>query len=102
MDNLVHTRLASRITSLGSTTEHVLACKLLAEKEDTSVDYETIILMLDMSKAFDNVRRNSLIQQLKSILDEDELHIIKILLKDVKLTVQMGNYKGEEIMTNIG
>ena len=58
--------------------------------------------MLDMSKAFDTVQRNSLIQQLKSILDEDELHIIKILLKDVKLTVRMGNYKGEEIVTNIG
>ncbi len=58
--------------------------------------------MLDMSKAFDTVQRNSLIQQLKSILDEDELHIIKILLKDVKLTVRMGKYKGEEIVTNIG
>ncbi len=85
-----------------NTTEHVFACKLLAEKAVTSVDYETTILLLDMSKAFDTVQRNTLLQQLKSILDDDEIHIMKIILKDVKLVVRMGKYRGEEINTNIG
>ena len=55
-----------------------------------------------MSKAFDTVQRNSLVKQLRSILEEDELHIIKILLTDVKLKVRIGKEMGEEIITNIG
>ena len=85
-----------------NTTEHIFACKLLAEKAVTSVDYETTILLLDMSKAFDTVQRDSLLQQLKSILDDDEIHIIKILLIEVRLVVRTGKYRGEEINTNIG
>ena len=55
-----------------------------------------------MSKAFDTVQRNNLLQKLKTILDDDELHIMKILLKDVKLIVRVGKHKGDEIVTNIG
>ncbi len=31
-----------------------------------------------------------------------QVHIMKILLKDVKLVVKMGKHYGEEILTNIG
>ncbi len=85
-----------------NTTEHVFTCKILAEKAITSDNYKTNILLLDMSKAFDTVQRNSLVKQLKSILEDDELHMIKILLTDVKLRVRMGKRMGEEIVTNIG
>ena len=66
-----------------STTKHVFTCKILVEKAITSECYETTILLLDMSKAFDTVK-------------------IKILLKDVKLSVRIGNEFGEKIKTNIG
>ena len=36
-----------------------------------------------MSKAFDTVRRNTLIEDLAQILDPAELHMIKILVEDV-------------------
>ncbi len=85
-----------------NTTERVFVCKLLAEKAMTAVDYETTMLLLDMSKAFDTVQKDSLLQQLKSILDDDEIHIMKILLKEVKLVLRMGKHRGEEINTNIG
>ncbi len=68
----------------------------------TSANYETTILLLDKSKAFDTVQRNNLLQQLKTILDDDELHIMKILLKDVKIVIRVGKHKGDEIVTNIG
>ena len=42
-----------------STTENVFTFKVLAETAITSKDYETHILMLDMSKAFDTVQRKS-------------------------------------------
>ena len=44
------------------TTEHVFTCKVLAEKAITSENYEIVILLLDMSKAFDTGRGNSLLQ----------------------------------------
>ncbi len=55
-----------------------------------------------MSKAFDTVRRNELFDVLREILDEDEIHMIKILVEDVKLTVRVGNNLGNNITTNIG
>ena len=85
-----------------STTEHVFAFKSLAEKAVTSSNYEIIIEMLDMSKAFDTVERGKLFEILKKILDEDELHLMKVLLQDVKLHVRIGNQTGKAIKTNIG
>ena len=73
-----------------STTEHVFTFKLLAEKAITSADYEVTLLMLDMSKAFDTVRRKDLINILKEVLDDDEIHIMKILLQNVNLIVRVG------------
>ena len=40
--------------------------------------------------------------QLKEILDEDELHIMKVLLTDVRLKVRIGKELGKEIVTNVG
>ncbi len=41
-----------------STTEQLSNFKILAEKAITSEDYKIILLLLDMSKAFDTVRRD--------------------------------------------
>ena len=43
-----------------STTEHVFAMKILCEKAMTSCDYSTLILLLDMTKAFDTINREHL------------------------------------------
>ena len=48
-----------------------------------------------MSKAFDSVNRTILMEDLKSIVDEDELHILKILIEDVKIGVWNGNKTGD-------
>ncbi len=86
-----------------STTEQVLTMKLLAEKTITSTDYTIHILMLDMSKAFDTVDRNTLFEDLKEILDHDELHMLKILIENVELTVRVSsNYSQKSIKTAIG
>ena len=55
-----------------------------------------------MSKALDTVKRNNLIELLETLLDPDETHMMKILLKDVKLGVRIGKEFGEKIKTNIG
>jgi len=85
-----------------STTEQVFTFKCLAEKAITSKSYEIIIEMLDMSKAFDTVERGKLFEILQTVLADDELHLMKILIKDVQLQVRVGNTTGSSIMTNIG
>jgi|GEM_PF-4699558 len=85
-----------------SATELVSVMKNLAEKAITSTEYKINFLMLDMSKAFDSVNRNTLLQDLKNYIQPDELHIISILLHDVDLTVRCGKTKGEKFSTNKG
>ena len=77
--------------------------KVLAEKAVTSSDYTIHILMLDMSKAFDTVDRKTLFTDLEEILDYDELHMLKLLVENVELTVRVGkSYSSETIKTTIG
>ena len=85
-----------------STTEHVFAYKLLAEKAITSCNYTSNIILMDMSKAFDKVNRKILLEDLKQIVDDDELHLLKLLLDDVELTVRCGSTKGIPFKTNRG
>ena len=85
-----------------STTEHVLAVKLMCEKAITSLNYELFAKLLDMSKAFDTVRRKMLLNDLKQILDADEYHMLSILILDVRLKVRVGDCEGEEIITEVG
>ena len=54
-----------------------------------------------MSKAFDSIQRNTLIEDLKNVLNQDELHLIRILL-DVKIAAQCGNYKSRFFSTDTG
>ena len=84
-----------------NTTEHVMAIKLLAEKAISSDDYHIHILMTDMSRAFDTVSRKLLMEDLKEVLNDDELHIIKLLFHHVKLVVKCGTSAGEEFTTHI-
>ena len=84
------------------TTEQLLAIKLMAEKAATTPNHETQVLLMDMSKAFDRVERGVVIEDIKKILEKDELHLVKVLIKDVKLAVRVGKTMGKEFTTNIG
>ena len=59
------------------------AFKLLAEKALTNTNYQMNFLKLDTSKAFDTIQRGYLFNDLKEILEEDELHLIHLLLGNV-------------------
>lgn len=50
-------------------TENVVARKLMAEKEMKSATYELTIVAMDMSKGFDGVTRQRLMEDLRGILD---------------------------------
>ena len=54
-----------------------------------------------MSKAFDSIQRNTLIEDVKNVLNQDELHLIRILL-DVKIAAKCANYKNRFFSTDTG
>ena len=85
-----------------NTTEHVLAIKLLCDKAMTSTDYQTHILLLDMSKAFDTVDRLKLYHILETKINKDELNLANTLLKDVTIQIKNDNSLGQTFTTNIG
>jgi len=72
--------------------------KLLTEKAVMTSNYQASVLFMNMSKAFDRVERCTVLEYLRTILQEDELHLIKHLMEDVNLAVQLG----KEFSTNIG
>ena len=63
-----------------STTEHVFTSKLIIEKTNTARNESAHLIMLDMSKAFDSINRNQLIEDLRNTIETNELHIISTLL----------------------
>ena len=84
------------------TTEQLLTIKLPAEKAAYALNYVTDLLIMDMSEAFDRVERGKLIEDLRTILQDDELHLVKIVMEDMKLAVRVGNTTGNQFPTNIG
>ena len=101
IDNEIPTSQAAYRSGRG-TTEQLLTIKLMAEKAANTPNYMTDILLMDMSKAFDRVERGKLIEDLKTILQDDELHLVKILMEDMKLAVRVGSTTGNQFSTNIG
>ena len=84
-----------------STTEHVLATKLVIERTLTSENEEVHLLLLDMSKAFDTMERKTLINDLELILEPDEIFLFCKLL-DIKLAVKCGSTLGNLFETDTG
>ena len=54
-----------------------------------------------MSKVFNSIQRNTLIEELKNVLNQDELNLIRILL-DVKIPAKCGNYNSLFFSTDTG
>ena len=52
-------------------------------------------MMIDMSKAFATVNRKTLLKKLETILDENEIRIMYLLINNLKLKVTVGRSLGE-------
>ena len=85
-----------------STTEQIFTLKLLIEQAIGSQEYTLWILLMDMSKAFDTVKRDILIEDLRTIMERDELHLCKILIEDVQLSVRVGKSTSQPFITQQG
>ena len=76
--------------------------KVIAEIAIRITNFETHILMMDMSQAFDTVNKKTLMQDQRNILDPRELHIIKVMIEDVRLIVDVDGNRGQPFETNVG
>ena len=84
-----------------STTEHIFAAKMAIE-QITNARNETLhLVLLDMSKAFDSIKRKDLIEHLQHIIAADEPHIMKKML-EVSLVVRCEDSISEPFHTNTG
>ena len=55
-----------------------------------------------MSSAFDTIRRQKLLNILETIIDDDEMRLVRFLLTNTSLEIKMNNTKTEPFQTNIG
>ena len=84
-----------------STSDIVWAYKWLIAR--TQVYQEQIYITgIDMSSAFDTIKREKLLEILSSFLENDELRIIRLLLSNTTLTIKLNNVKAEPFQSNIG
>ena len=79
----------------------VFTFKVLVEKAISSIGYETNLLILDMSKAFDTLKRDIIIEDLRKVLNKDEIQLVALLLENVELCVKLENQLGSALKTNI-
>ena len=79
-----------------SITEQVFCMKIIAEKAIISQNYEIIIMMIDMSKAFDTVNRSKLMSFLERHLEPNEMRMMYILINELTLKVRI-NKKFEKV-----
>ena len=75
---------------------------MIAEKAITSNNYTAVLLLLDMSKAFDTVDRELLFNHLEKILEPDELHIISRLTNHPQIKVRVGTEHAQQFESTIG
>ena len=99
-DNITNSQAAYR--GERSTTEQVFTIKLMAEKAITSSNYIAMLFMMDMTKTFGFIDRAFILEDPGSILVPEKLHMIKLMIDDVKLAVKIGNKMGNPFSTNIG
>ncbi|RQM13383.1 hypothetical protein DD237_006674 [Peronospora effusa] len=60
------------------------------------------ILGIDLLRAFDTVNRYKLISVLKTILDDDEIRLIRLLLRDTMLSLRLGKCLLSPFESNTG
>ena len=84
-----------------STTEHVVAAKMAIERTANARNETLHLVLLNMSKAFDSLKRKELIEHLQDNIAADELHIMKKML-EVSQVVRCGDSISEPFHTDTG
>ena len=99
-NHIQHSQAAYRANR--STTDVVWAHRFICAKVQLYKDIEVNVLGIDMSSAFDTIKRKNLIDELKLILHEDELRMCRLLLSNTTIMIKFGSNEPETVETNVG
>ena len=84
------------------TTDVVWAYRWMLAKIQEYVDMEVQVTGIDMSAAFDTINRQELLDMLASVIGEDELRMIRVLLSETTLEVKISDSIPEPFESNVG
>ena len=94
-------RSQSAYRQFRSTSDIVWAHKWLIAR--VHVYQEKIYITgIDMSSAFDTIKREKLLEILSSFLNSDEIRMIRLLLSNTTLKIKLNNVNTEPFESNIG
>ena len=86
----------------GKSTSDIIWCfRWLAAKMQV-VKGKIFVTGIDMTSAFDTIRRSKLIEILTTFLEEDDIRMIRILLSNTTLELKMKNTITKSFRSNIG
>ena len=86
----------------GTSTSDVMWCKRWLAAKAQRFHWQCHILGLDMSRAFDTISRQKLLQVMSTIVHCDELRMIQMLMLNTTLEVKVGNHLAPSFKTTIG
>ena len=75
---------------------------MMCEKAINASDFKVYLALFDMSKAFDNVERETLFKYLEEFLEPDELHILSLLINTPKIRVKVNGKLGNKFESLLG
>ena len=84
-----------------SASDIIWAYKWIIAKTQTS-HIRVYVTGIDMSSAFDTIRRDTLINIVKDFLDEDEVRMIQLLLSNTSLDIRINKAETEPFNSNMG
>ena len=85
-----------------STTDIVWAHRFIAAKAQLYRNLEVKITGIDMSSAFDTIDRKSLLDEMSTFLDNDEMRMCQLLLANNDVYLRFDNHLEEYFTTNKG
>ena len=85
-----------------STSDVVWAHKWIAAKAQKFQHTKIYITGIDMTAAFDTVERDKLMDEMTTIVSEDELRMCRLLLSNTSITIQNSKAEVEAFNTNVG
>ena len=86
----------------GRSTADVVWCHRWLAATTQRYHWSFSILGIDMSRAFDTIRRGQLMDVVQRFLEEDEVRLIRYLISDTNLAVRLGTETSSSFSTNIG
>ena len=84
-----------------STSNIIWAYKWIIAKTQSS-QIRVYVTSIDMSSAFDTIRRDTLINIVKNFLDEDEVRMIQLLLSNTTLDIRINKAETKPFNSNMG